>query len=192
VPRPRPRPALATRPGAGLALVLALAGCASLAPSAQVPAEPSVAEPSVAEPSVAAPSATVSPTPSPGGAPAAGLLAVELVGGLCPTGDECRSVVTLDADGSWRSEDHTGAGERGTVDDDVLAQISDAVATADRDRLTATPFTGECERHMDGTELVLTLRPGAADELVLPSCTYALPHEGPLVDAVLALREATA
>lgn len=178
-----------------LVLALALAGCASLSPSAPAPSDPASSDvappPATESPATPAPTSSASATTSAAGA-AGGLLAVERVGGMCPSGSECRQVLTLAADGTWRSEDETGAVEQGRVDDDVLAQVADAVATADRDRLTGTPFTGECERHMDGTELVLTLRPGAADELVLSSCVYELPQEGPLVDAVLALWEATA
>lgn len=159
--------------------MLALTGCASL-------------EPSAPGPPVAEPKARTTAAPQPVVAPAASLLAVEEVGGMCSSGKECRHVVTLEDDGRWRTDDDTGDRERGTIDDTLLAQVAHAVATADRDRLTATPFTGQCERDMDGTELLITLRPGAADELVLSSCVYELPTEGPLVDAVLALWEATA
>lgn len=181
VHRAGPRRAVGAALG-GLALALGALGltaCASLAD----PARPAAV--------VASTTLETDATSAPVSAPAeltGGLLSVEVVGGMCPSGVECQHVVTLDADGGWRSEDDTGAVVEGRAGADVVAQVTQAVRTADRADLTARAFTGECERHMDGSEVVLTIRPGEADELVLPGCTYVLPRSGPLIEAAVLVR----
>lgn len=113
------------------------------------------------------------PVTPPGGQTA--LVTVEYRGGHCRQG-ECRSVVTILADGTVRRDD----GPLVAVPSQTLAALVDAIRGTDFPALLARPFTGECPVNYDGQEAVYTIETPRDGRVVIASCTVEVDPTAPL------------
>ena len=93
------------------------------------------------------------------------LVRVEMRGGECPQG-ECANHWQIHRDGRV-----IGTGDPvPDVEPKVLAQIVAAIDNADWTAILARPFTGECPKNFDGTEVTYTF-PTVTGDVVVASCT---------------------
>ena len=110
-------------------------------------------------------------------APPAVLLVREASGGLCVSGTECRSVITVKTDGAWLAIDG-GAHTDGVLQDGMLALLQQAIATT---RLAEAPaFTGTCPVAYDGQEVTYRWT-SAGVARTAASCTVEFDPADPLV-----------
>ena len=121
--------------------------------------------------------------------PAELLVEVVAVGGMCPTA-ECRAVTTVDRAGTWTVANEDGSASTGTLPAGLLTELATEVDGTAPGSLTVTPFTGECERNMDGTEWILTLLPGSDAEQRVSTCEHVIPDVR-LMRVLEAVREET-
>lgn len=98
-------------------------------------------------------------------------------GGLCASGVECRSSLTIRGDGRWTSLDGSDT-EDGTIDDETLDSLRTAIA---RTRLDQAPPATGCATAADGTEVVYTWRDESGTEVEVSSCERAILDDDPLV-----------
>jgi hypothetical protein len=100
----------------------------------------------------------------------------EAEGGLCVSGQECRSLLTVRSDGTWVLE---GAEDRtGTLDPDQLTRLQDAAARTTL--ASAPPFTGTCPIAWDGQEYTYIWTSGDQRHTVA-SCDREVDLADPLV-----------
>lgn len=103
--------------------------------------------------------------------PTALLLRVDVVGGLCADGRECRSAVVVDRRGGWThvaSDEGTTTGRLSAARLDDVVAVSDPVAA--RALVAGAPTPAGCARDHDGSELVVVVHPGDPDEVTLSTC----------------------
>lgn len=105
------------------------------------------------------------------------LLVRESSGGLCVSGTECRSVITVRTDGAWLA---IGGGTRkeGTLGEGVLALLQEAVAATGL--AEAPAFTGTCPVAYDGQEVTYRWTSAGAPRTAA-SCTVTFDPADPLV-----------
>lgn len=112
-------------------------------------------------------------------------------GGLCVTGAECESTMTIQNDGTYEVTVN-GETRTGSLTTEQVAHITQLIGETDFDTMLNTPFTGECPVAADGQEVVYTFyHTGGAMELA--SCKVTLDTDAPLfvlLDQIFA--EATA
>jgi hypothetical protein len=165
--------------GAALGVVgAALGGCGTA--DAPVPAgatTPAPTRPSPTTPGSATPADDVAAADahdrSAAEDPTALLLRVDVVGGLCPDGQECRSATVVDRRGGWA---HVAWDERTTTGALSAALLDDVVAVSDpaaaRALAAVAPSPAGCERDHDGSEVVVVVHPGDPGEVQLSTCEH--------------------
>nr|WP_300147440.1 hypothetical protein [Propionicimonas sp.] len=123
--------------------------------------------------------ATVTPAqPAASPPPPTQVASREAQGGLCVSGQECRSLLTVRSDGTWVLE---GAEDRtGTLEPDQLTRLQDAAARTTM--AAALPFTGTCPTAWDGQEYTYTWTSGDQRHTVA-SCDREVDPADPLVTA---------
>jgi hypothetical protein len=128
---------------------------------------------------VACDSAVASLLPVPSGP----LVTVTSRGGECMDGP-CGSVVTIERDGTVRSDDPAAA-PLGTVPAETLTALDAAIKTTDFATIRAVPFAGECPVNFDGQEFIYEFgAPGGVERIA--SCETAIDEDHPVFAALTA------
>ena len=100
-------------------------------------------------------------------------------GGLCVTGGECQSTMTIQNDGTYTVTVNGQEPTEGSLTAEQVAQINTLISETDFDTILNTPFTGDCPTAYDGQETVYTFyQTGGAMELA--NCTVTVDPEAPL------------
>ena len=99
-------------------------------------------------------------------------------GGLCVTGSECASTMTIQNDGTY-TVTVNGETKEGSLTAEQVAQINKLMGETDFDKILNTPFTGDCPTASDGQEVVYTFyQTGGAMELA--RCKVTIDPSAPL------------
>jgi hypothetical protein len=101
-----------------------------------------------------------------------GLAKVRDHGGLCPYGG-CYTEISIDPKGNYEWSNGFGVKRQGRITENDLKTLSNAMKSADFQRIKSNKFEGDCPTAYDGSERIYTFNVSNRIEQ-LPSCTYAI------------------
>ncbi len=127
---------------------------------------------------IPAATSTPKPTETPAVNPTDPLMSIHAEGGLCVYGGCSRDTVILQ-NGTIIVNDGSGTATTQTLSAEALAQLKQAIDTADFAAIQSKQFTGTCPIAYDGQEYTFTFYQ-AGVKYVLDSCKVALDMSSPM------------
>lgn len=107
------------------------------------------------------------------------LVSIHGEGGLCVYGGCSRDIIVLQ-NGTYTVKNGPNDQTSGALDAAALAQLKQAIDTADFNAIRSKPFTDTCPIAYDGQQYTYTFYKTGGGTEVLDSCKYALDMSSPL------------